>query len=84
MNRTLVKIVVLTVLVAAASVAWAGPKKKSQKVSTEVSFEDLLVKGKYHFSDEAVVTVEQDKVLDALLGIRKDFKDRMKRSAQKR
>ena len=34
----------------------------------EVSFEDLLVEGKYHFSDEAVVTVEDDKILDALLG----------------
>jgi hypothetical protein len=43
-----------------------------------------LVQGKYHFSDEAVITVEEDKVLDALLGIRKDFKDRIKRSASRR
>lgn len=57
---------------------------KKTKVSTAVSFEDLLVQGKYHFSDEAITTVEEDKVLDALLGIRKDFKDRIKRSASRR
>lgn len=54
-----------------------APKKKT----TDVSFEDVLVKGQYHFSDEAVTTVEQDKVLDALLGVRTDFKDRLKKSA---
>lgn len=54
----------------------AGPKKKS----TEVSFDDVLVQGKYHFSDEAVTTVEDDKILDALLGVRTDFKDRIKKS----
>lgn len=57
----------------------AAPKSKS----TEVSFDELLIKGQYHFSDEVVTTVEQDKVLDALLGIRKDFKDKMKRSASR-
>ena len=53
----------------------------AKKKSTEVSFEDVLVQGKYHFSDEAVTTVEEDKVLDGLLNVRKDFKDRLKRSA---
>lgn len=47
----------------------------------EHSFEDLLVQGKYQFSDEAVTTVEGDKVLDSLLGIRTDFKDRIEKSA---
>lgn len=49
---------------------------------TEFNFEDLLVQGKYHFTDESVTTVEQDKVLDALLGVRKDFKDRIERSSE--
>jgi hypothetical protein len=61
----------------ASSAAATAAKKKS----TDVSFEDVLVQGKYHFSDEAVTTVEEDKVLDGLLNVRKDFKDRMKRSA---
>lgn len=54
--------------------------KPAGKKTTEMNFEDLLIQGKYHFSDEAVATVEQDKVLDGLLDIRKDFKDRIKQS----
>ena len=55
----------------------------ASKKTTDVSFDDVLVQGKYHFSDEAVTTVEGDKVLDALLGVRTDFKDRMKKSASR-
>lgn len=61
--------------------AKSSTSNSSEKLQTEMSFEDLLVKGKFHFSDEAVTTVEEDKVLDSLLGIRKNFKDRIKRSA---
>ncbi len=53
----------------------------STKKSTDMSFEELLVQGKYHFTGEAVTTVEQDKVLDGLLQVRKDFKDRIQQSA---
>lgn len=60
------------------------PETKVKKKTTEVSFEDVLVQGKYHFSDEAVTTVEQDKVLDALLSVRKDFKDRIQKSAERK
>jgi hypothetical protein len=56
----------------------------ARKKTTEVSFEDVLVQGKYHFSDEAVTTVEQDKVLDALLGVRTDFQDRIDQSTEQR
>ncbi|MBK7891366.1 MAG: hypothetical protein IPJ84_11110 [Bdellovibrionales bacterium] len=55
-------------------------KVAKKKKSTEMSFDDVLVQGKYHFSDEAVTTVEDDNVLDALLGVRTDFKDRVKKS----
>lgn len=51
------------------------------KKSTDMSFDEILVQGKYHFTDEAVTTVEQDKVLDGLLEVRKDFKDRIQQSA---
>mgnify|MGYP001370558963 CR=1 FL=1 len=64
----------------AASVKGASPVTKTQ---TEHSFEDLLVQGKYHFSDESVTTVEEDKVLDALIGVRTDFKDRLENSAER-
>lgn len=60
------------------------PVPLKKKKSTEVSFDDVLVQGKYHFSDEAVTTVEDDKILDALLGVRTDFKDRIKKSTARR
>ncbi len=58
-----------------------APNKNSDKKSTDMSFDELLVQGKYHFTGEAVTTVEQDKVLDGLLQVRKDFKDRIQQSA---
>lgn len=59
----------------------ASSPKSVDKKSTDLSFDELLVQGKYHFTDEAVTTVEQDKVLDGLLQVRKDFKDRIQQSA---
>lgn len=54
-----------------------------KKKSTELSFDEVLVQGKYHFADESVTTVEEDKVLDALLGVRTDFKDRIHQSGSR-
>lgn len=62
-----------------SSSSFAAQKDKA----TKFNFDELLIQGEYHFSDEITTTVEQDKVLDALLGVRKDFKDRMKRSASR-
>ena len=62
----------------------SSPVKTSlSKNSTNINFDYLLIQGHYHFSDESIVTVEQDKALDALLGVRKDFKDRLKQSARR-
>jgi hypothetical protein len=72
----------LIALVAFAAIARATEAPKSDS-STEHSFDDLLVQGKYHFSDETVTTVEEDKVLDALIGVRTDFKDRLEQSAER-
>lgn len=58
------------------------PKKHSQhkKLSTSVDFNDRTVGGKYMFSTEAITTVENDKSLEDLIGVRKNFKDRVERS----
>jgi hypothetical protein len=74
----------LIVLVLLAGVAHAAPDKATSPAAAknkDMNFEDLLVSGQYHFSDEAVTTVEEDKVLNSLIGVRADFKDRMKQSA---
>lgn len=77
-------VVSLTMTASAATEGAApAPTQKNAKKTTDVSFEDVLVQGKYHFSDEAVTTVEEDKVLDSLLGVRKDFQDRIKKSVSR-
>jgi hypothetical protein len=76
--KTLLVLIFIAVGVQAAETA----KSDAKSSQTNHSFEDLLVQGKYHFTDEAVSTVEEDKVLDALLGVRADFKDRMQKSAE--
>lgn len=74
----------LLLLFSTTAKAVSPEKSKALDASQqEHSFEDLLVQGKYHFSDEAVTTVEEDKVLDGLIGMRKDFKDRIEKSANK-
>lgn len=83
------KIAILSVLtfifVGAAQAAQNKDEKKpepaTKKSSKNLSFDDLLIQGNFHFSNEYSTTVEEDKVLDSLLSIRKDFKDRIKRSA---
>lgn len=77
----------LVLLVSVRGVAAdAGTTKASagkDSSTTAHNFEDLLIQGKYHFSDEAVTTVEADKVFDSLIGVRSDFKDRLEDSATK-
>lgn len=83
----LVKTSMLVAMLAASVFALKAEAQDSaaakKKKSTEVSFDDVLVQGKYHFSDEAVTTVEDDKILDALLGVRTEFKDRIKKSTSR-
>lgn len=67
----------------AAPAAASTTGAKADKSKTNMSFDELLIQGQFHFSDEAVITVENDKVLDALLGVRKDFKDRIQQSASR-
>jgi hypothetical protein len=69
--------------ISAAAAEAPTPKTITSSEATQHSFDDLLIQGKYHFSDEAVTTVEEDKVLDSLIGVRTDFKDRLEQSAER-
>lgn len=55
----------------------------NSNLQTDLSFEDALVNAKHHGADEAIITVGADKVLDALLGVKKNFKDRVKKNFYK-
>lgn len=81
--RTLNLLLAAIVISAAPFLAEAQTSGQPVKLEKNISFEDMLIKGKYQFKDETVMTVEQDKVLDGLLGVRKDFKDKIKRSASR-
>jgi hypothetical protein len=69
--------------VSMASAIVKKPKTKS-KLSTEVDFNDRVVGGKYQYSTEAVTTVENEKIIDDLIGVRKNFDDRIKRTKEMR
>lgn len=60
----------------------AAPKSVAakKKLSTSVDFNDRTVGGKYLYSTEAITTVENDKSLEDLIGVRKNFKDRLERA----
>ena len=57
----------------------APPVKR--KLGTNFDFGDMMVRGKYQYPDEALTSVEDEKSLDDLLGVRKHFKDRLSQTA---
>lgn len=68
---------VLTILILAGLVSQVAiAKEKKSKLSTRVDFEDRTVGGKYQYSTEAITKVEDDKSLDDLIGVRKNFNDK--------
>lgn len=48
-----------------------------KNLSREVIFDGSMVNGRYHMAGEAVATVEDEKPLNDLIGLRRDFKDRL-------
>lgn len=54
--------------------------KPASSLSTDVQFGDQNVSGKYQLPMEALSVVENEKAIDDLIGVRKNFRDRMARS----
>jgi hypothetical protein len=52
-----------------------------RKLGTKFDFEDMMVRGKYQYPDEAITAVEDEKRLDDLLGVRKHFKDKLENAS---
>ncbi len=73
------KFVLLTLVLAFAFGAEAKTKKKAVKSSlgTDHSFSAADVRGRYQYPAGGTVTVENEKDLIDLLGVRKHFKDRL-------
>lgn len=66
---------------AKTSVTRSVPRsQEGSQLSTDVKFDDHLVGGKYQVPLEALSVVENEKILDELIGVRKDFNDRVEKS----
>ena len=55
---------------------------ETSKLSTDISFNDHSLHGRYQTPDEANARVENEKVLSDLLAVRTHFKDRMKKASE--
>jgi hypothetical protein len=62
----------------------ALPGDKNGQLGTDFSFEAASIHGKYQMAGQGVATVEDEKVLDDLLGLRLQFKDREQQEASRR
>jgi hypothetical protein len=51
-------------------------KSQDSQLGTNFSFEAASVRGKYQSAGQGIAMVEDEKVLDDLLGLRRSFKDR--------
>ena len=60
--------------------ASASAKSKNSNLTTDAKFGDQAVGGKYQLPMEALSVVENEKSIDDLIGVRKNFKDRVQRS----
>lgn len=81
----LFKLLLLSLLLASQVSAKTLAKTKTssnQKLSTEIQFDGSTLFGRYLYSDEAIATVEDEKNMGRLIGIRMDFKDRLKKSVE--
>lgn len=59
-------------------------KSDVKNLSTQVDFNDQVVGGKYQSPMEALSVVEDEKSIDDLIGVRKNFNDREQRSRSMR
>lgn len=62
-------------------VAQSAPSKRLKK---DVSFDDYSVKGKYLVPLNSVTVVEEEKNIDDLIGVRKNFDDRTEAAKEMR
>lgn len=58
----------------------AVKQSPTSSLSTDVKFGDQSVGGKYQLPMEALSVVENEKSIDDLIGVRKNFRDRVARS----
>ena len=84
MKLLLVLIVIVSFFaIGGEAVAKKTPKADSQ-LSTDMTFTGADVNGRYNYQDEALASVENEKILSDLLDLRRHFKDRTNKDVKKR
>lgn len=59
-------------------------KSTDGQLGTSFSFDAASVRGKYQMAGQGIALVEDEKVLDDLLGVRKQFRDREQQESSRR
>ena len=62
----------------------AKAEQKKSKLSTDIKFDGHAVGGQVQAPFESLTEVENEKLIDQLIGVRKNFNDRTKKSNQLR
>jgi hypothetical protein len=73
-------LMIFTVTVTATAMA----ENKKPKLSTDIKFDGHTVGGQVQAPFESLTEVENEKMIDQLIGVRKNFNDRIKKSNQLR
>ena len=73
-------IIPLIALVLATPLSCLAEKKE---LSSDISFSDVLVRGRFSVSEQRIESIDPEKALDALLVYRKSFRKRIQRSARR-
>ncbi len=76
------KTILISILIIVSVHAKAGPKQN--KLSTDIKFDGQNVGGQIQSPFESLTEVENEKMIDQLIGVRKNFNDRTKKSNQLR
>ena len=76
------KTILISILIIVSVKAQAGPKQN--KLSTDIQFDGHSVGGQVQAPFESLTEVENEKLIDQLIGVRKNFNDRTKKLNQLR
>ena len=81
---TILIFIVLTPSFSMAQSKGQTNRSATKNLSTDIQFDFSNIYGRYNTADEAIATVEDEKIMGRLLGLRMDFKDRLQKQVQQK
>ncbi|MFN7906034.1 MAG: hypothetical protein ACK5P5_12705 [Pseudobdellovibrionaceae bacterium] len=89
-SKTLIMTIMISIFTANTATAATQKTKSAKKTSSQqrlkqdVSFDEHTVSGNYQLPFESTTVVEDEKNLDDLIGVRKNFQDRIQAAQELR